>query len=219
MIDQQLTEIFSRYPQVLFGFTSIDYSTFFPEYCSALVFAVPYGGQLTLRNYTEAGFEQGIVEARAVLEEIVAQLEQALTESGINYFIPPVAQSSETELVAPFSFKYAAVNAGLGWIGKNDVVITEKYGPRVRLSAILIDAEFPYGERVEQSRCPEECRLCVDICPHGALTGRQWDIHSQRRELIDYQLCNQKRSLFIKSHGRKNACGLCLAVCPFGQGK
>ena len=101
----QLTEIFSRYPQVLFGFTSIDYSTFFPEYCSALVFAVPYGGQLTLRNYTEAGFEQGIVEARAVLEEIVAQLEQALTESGVKYYVPPVAQSSETELVAPFSFK------------------------------------------------------------------------------------------------------------------
>ena len=219
MIDQQLTAIFARYPQVLYGFTSIDYSPFFPEYRSALVFAVPYGGQLTLRNYTEAGFEQGIAGARAVLEEIVAQIERLLTDSGVKYYVPPVAQSSETELVAPFSFKFAAVNAGLGWIGKNDVVITEKFGPRVRLSAILIDAEFPYGERVEQSRCPEGCRLCVDICPHGALTGVQWDIHVKRRELIDYQLCNRKRSLFIKSHGRKNACGLCLAVCPFGQGK
>ena len=35
-------------------------------------------------------------------------------------------------------------------------------------------------------------------------------------EIIDYHLCNQKRSTYIKSHGRKNACGLCMVVCPFG---
>lgn len=219
MMQQQLTAILARYPQVLYGFTSISYSPFFPKYRSALVLAVPYGGQLTLQNYTEAGFEQGIVQARTVLEEIVGQIERVLTENSVRYFVPPVAQSSETELVAPFSFKFAAVNAGLGWIGKNDVVITERYGPRVRLSAILIDGLFPYGERVEESRCPENCRRCVDICPHRALTGKQWNIHARRRELIDYQLCNQKRSLFIKTHGRKSACGLCLAVCPFGQTK
>lgn len=216
---RQIEAIFARYPQVLFGFTSIRYSPFFSQYRSALVFAVPYGGQLTLRNYTEAGFEKGIAEARAVLKEIVPKIQQVLTENSVRYFVPPVAQTSETELAAPFSFKFAAVNAGLGWIGKNDVVITERYGPRVRLSAILIDEDFPYGERVEESRCPDSCCLCVDICPHGALTGAQWNIHTQRRELIDYQLCNQKRSLFIKTHGRKNACGLCLAICPFGQEK
>lgn len=33
------------------------------------------------------------------------------------YYIPPVAQSNEETLIAPFLFKFTSVNAGLGWIG------------------------------------------------------------------------------------------------------
>lgn len=67
-------------------------------------------------------------------------------------------------LAAPFSFKYAAFNAGLGWIGKNDVAITEKYGPRVRLSAVLIDKQFTYGQRIVKSNCLDLCKKCIEIC-------------------------------------------------------
>ncbi len=119
-------------------------------------------------------------------------------------------------MIAPLSFKFAAVNAGLGWIGKNDVVITKKYGPRVRLSAILIDSQFTYGQRIIKSNCPNSCRKCVEICPYNALHDVKWDIDILRNDIIDYQLCNQKRSLYIEKHGRKNACGLCMATCPIG---
>ncbi len=216
MLNRKIDALFAEYPQVLYGFTSIEYSPFYPAYRSALVFAVPYGGQLTLSDYTEAGFEQGIADARKLLEEIVGKLEAILKETGARYLVPPVAQSSEETLLAPFSFKFAAVQAGLGWIGKNDVVITERYGPRVRLSAVLIDETFPYGATIEESRCPDGCRKCVDACPFGALTGARWNIRSLRSDLIDYRLCNQKRSLFIPKLGRKSACGLCLAACPIG---
>ncbi|MBD5458872.1 MAG: epoxyqueuosine reductase, partial [Lachnospiraceae bacterium] len=67
-----------------------------------------------------------------------------------------------------------------------------------------------------ESRCPEECTKCVDICPHKALKGRTWDIGKLRSDLIDYHLCNRKRSDYIEKHGRKNACGLCMVVCPKG---
>ena len=149
---------------------------------------------------------------------ILNDIEFALVEEGISYYIPPVAQQNEEELLALFSFKYAAVNAGLGWIGKNDVLITEEYGPRVRLSAVLIDYPFEYGNKMTESRCGS-CTKCVDICPHKALTGANWNINTLRNELIDYHLCNQKRSAYIESHGRKNACGLCMAVCPYGMKK
>ena len=119
-------------------------------------------------------------------------------------------------MIAPFSFKFAAVNAGLGWIGKNDVVITKKYGPRVRLSAILIDEQFVYGEKILKSNCPENCKKCIDVCPYKALYDVQWNINSLRSDIINYRLCNEKRSLYIKAHGRKSACGLCMAACPFG---
>ncbi len=217
MVERSIRSLFSEYPEVLYGFTDIAYSPYAGEYKSALVFAVPYGEQLTIQTYTEERFERGIQAAKKKLEEILAQLEAILQKNEVSYYIPPVAQRNEVDLEAPFSFKFAAVNAGLGWIGKNDVVITKEYGPGVRLSAVLIDAQFPYGQKIVKSNCPENCQKCVDICPHKALHNVRWNIDSLRSEIIDYPLCNEKRSLFLAKHGRKNACGLCLAVCPFGK--
>ncbi len=216
MLILKLQQLFASAPEILYGFTDISYSAFSEEYRSALVFAVPYEEQLTLERYTEERFENSIRGARKKLEEIVREIERILKEENVKYYIPPVAQENEEELKAVFSFKFAAVNAGLGWIGKNDVLITEKYGPRVRLSAVLLDAESENGVKIVESRCPADCTKCIDICPHKALTGNIWNINVRRSDLIDYHLCNRKRSEYIKTHGRKNACGLCMVVCPAG---
>lgn len=215
MIVSKIQQIFSEVPDVIYGYTDISYSSFSEEYKRALVFAVPYEEQLTLGNYTEERFEESILNARSKLEMILKDIENILEEDNVKYYIPPVAQQNEEDLLAVFSFKYAAVNAGLGWIGKNDVLITEKYGPRVRLSVVLIDYPFETGTKITESRC-SSCNKCVDICPHKALKGKNWNIKVLRNDLIDYHLCNQKRSTYIESHGRKNACGLCMVVCPFG---
>lgn len=216
MIEEKIERVFDEVPEVLYGYTKISYSSFSQEYMSALVFAVPYEEQLNLNSYTEERFDKSITDARIILESVLKNLEAVLNEDGIKYYIPPVAQQNEEDLSAEFSFKYAAVNAGLGWIGKNDVLITPKYGPRVRLSAVLIDYPFNYGIKITESRCGS-CNRCVDICPHKALNGLNWDINALRNDIIDYHLCNQKRSAFIEKHGRKNACGLCMVVCPFGM--
>ncbi len=216
MIEKDIRNIFLGFPEIIYGFTDIAYSEYAGSYKSVLVFAVPYGEQLTTANYSEKRFEKGIQDAREIVETILTQLKKTLEAHEVEYYIPPVAQNNETDLKAPFSFKFAAVNAGLGWIGKNDVVITEKYGPRIRLSAVLINEQFVYGEKTVKSNCPENCRKCVEACPYGALHGVQWDINSLRNDIIDYRLCNEKRSLYSKTRGRKNACGLCMVACPFG---
>lgn len=216
MIEKNIRDIFLKYPEVIYGFTNIAYSEYSNTYKSALVFAVPYGEQLTIETYSEEKFEKGIQAAKKILGKILAQLQKMLDEYNVKYYIPPTAQNNEVDLTAPFSFKFAAVNAGLGWIGKNDVVITKQYGPRVRLSVILINEIFTYGSKTLKSSCPENCKKCVDVCPHKALHNVQWNLNSLRSDLIDYRLCNEKRSLYLKTHGRKNACGLCMAACPFG---
>ncbi len=125
MIEKNIRNIFLEYPEVIYGFTNIAYSEYASRYKSALVFAVPYGEQLTIETYSEEKFEKGIQDAKKVLEEILRLLQEILDEYKVKYYIPPVAQNNEIDLTAPFSFKFAAVNAGLGWIGKNDVVITK----------------------------------------------------------------------------------------------
>ena len=217
MLEKEIRKVFSEHPDIIYGFTDISYCSYKESYHSALVFAVPYGKQLTPDDYTEEGFEQGIQTAKGRLETVVAEIEQILQKHQTKYWIPPVAQENETELRALFSFKTAAARAGIGWFGKNDVIITERYGPRVRLSAILIDEIFAYGQPITAGRCPEDCTKCIDICPCKALKNQQWSIEKDRSEIIDYQKCNRMRSAFIKKLGRKNACGLCLAACPFGR--
>ena len=216
MPENEIRNLFMNYRDVLYGFADISYSPFAKDYRSALVFAVPYGKQLTPGSYTEQDFEDGIQAAKGRLEGILAQLEQILKQHGTAYYVPPVAQKNETELLAPFSFKYAATRAGIGWIGKNDVVITERYGPRVRLSAILLDAALRTGDPGTASRGPADCTRCVEACPCGALKGTTWDPAKERVELIDYHRCNRMRSAWIPRLGRKSACGLCFAACPFG---
>ncbi len=151
--------------------------------------------------------------------EITTEVTAFLENQRIAYFIPPVAQTDENVLLAPFSFKYAAVNAGMGWIGKNGVLVTREYGPRVRLGSVLVKHPLPEGKPIHKSLCAENCFRCAEACPYNALKGTQWNIHKQREEIIDYQLCNLKRSQFVKKHGRKNACGLCMAACPVGTQK
>ena len=60
-------------------------------------------------------------------------LKQLFDKCYISNYIPPVAQTDELSLIAPFSFKYAAVQAGLGWIGKSGVLVTREFDPRARL--------------------------------------------------------------------------------------
>lgn len=218
MVAKRIQQMFAKVPEVKYGYADISYSSFSKEYKAALVFAVPHGEQLSIENYAEEKFEKCTMNARKKIEVILHDIEGLLKEERIKYNIPPVGQQNEKDLLAVFSFKYAAVNAGLGWIGKNDVLITAKYGPRVSISAVLVDYPFETGIKITESRCGS-CNRCVDICPHKALKGMDWDINAQRNDIIDYHLCNQKRSAYIEKHGRKNACGLCMVVCPFGMEK
>ncbi|MHC1683816.1 MAG: epoxyqueuosine reductase [Clostridiaceae bacterium] len=209
-------KIFNKNADILFGISNIDFSHYKSDYKCALVFAVPHSKPLDLKNYKEETLENLIYESRSRINSLLEEISALLIKYQIQYHIPAVVQSSEETLIAPFSFKFAAVNAGLGWIGKNDVVITERYGPRVRLLAILINCDLPLGTPLTRSECPTECNICVNACPYKSLTGDQWDINSNREDLINYKLCNEKRSLYIKTHQRKHSCGLCLVSCPIG---
>ncbi len=213
---RMIMQVFENNPSALFGITNLEYSDYKANYKCALVVAIPYARRPSLEDYNEEEFEGLIREARKRSIGIINEIAVFLKQNGIRYYIPAPSQTSEEELVALFSFKYAAVNAGLGWIGKNDVLVTEQYGPEVSLNAILIDYDLPYVELTKECKCPPGCDLCINACPYHALQGNIWTVDSKRSDLIDYQLCNQKRSLYKKRHGRKHSCGLCMAACPVG---
>ncbi|RJP68720.1 MAG: epoxyqueuosine reductase [Candidatus Abyssobacteria bacterium SURF_17] len=70
------------------------------------------------------------------------------------------------------SLKHAAVRAGLGAMGRNTLLVNEKFGNRLRFGGILTSAPLPAGKPLEKSYCPDDCRTCADVCPVQALDGR-----------------------------------------------
>ena len=63
--------------------------------------------------------------------------------------------------------KDSAVMAGLGCIGKNNILVTPEYGPRVRLRALTVDVDlFPTGPR-QFNPCADCAELCRKACPQN----------------------------------------------------
>jgi epoxyqueuosine reductase len=116
------------------------------------------------------------------------------------------------------SHKLTAHLAGLGWIGKNTLLITPERGPRVRLMTVLTAAPLPVTQpKVELTYdgCGA-CRACVDACPVQALTGLPFAVEVPRDERLDFRKCVAYRLEQEKRVGARH-CGLCLSVCPFGD--
>ena len=118
--------------------------------------------------------------------------------------------------VSPISHKTVATRAGLGWIGKNCLLVTPQYGSAVRLSSLLTNAPLQCGERIDRSRCGS-CSLCVQKCPAQALRGTIWNPKVSREEIVDIQKCRKKQvEIMLEKTGiETDLCGKCFAVCRY----
>ena len=117
------------------------------------------------------------------------------------------------------SHKMVATRAGLGWIGKTDLLITKKFGPRLRLTSILLrDPVIPESRPLDISRCGS-CNICVEICPAKAANGKTWDTTMEREEFYDAWKCRNQCAEFGRARLSIDArvCGICVAACPIGQ--
>lgn len=114
--------------------------------------------------------------------------------------------------------KTAAVRAGLGWIGRNCLLVTPQYGPAVRISTLLTDAPLDCAHPLPEQRCGE-CRACVSACPAQALSGKTWTPAKDREELVNAEKCIKKQFELMKSRTGLafDLCGKCFAACPYTQ--
>lgn len=130
-------------------------------------------------------------------------------------YIPATTNVSADRLVTPLPHKTVATRAGLGWIGKCALLVTEQYGSALRLASVLTEMALPSGEPVGSSRCGS-CDSCVSACPVLAPSGREWNPSLKREEFFDAGLCYEKTS----ENARRpeigaTICGICIAACPW----
>ncbi|MBW2358878.1 MAG: epoxyqueuosine reductase, partial [Deltaproteobacteria bacterium] len=157
--------------------------------------------------------------ANLTLDQIAFRTAMALQDDG-HYSLPiPASQVLDQEnWYAAISHKAVARMAGLGWQGKNLLLITPKYGSRVRLATVLTNAPLNVDGPVK-NRCGD-CTACQDACPAQAIKGINTETHyKSRNEAMYFSRCRDKvvgEFAKIPEVGVP-ICGICIKVCPFGR--
>lgn len=113
--------------------------------------------------------------------------------------------------------KSFATRAGIGWIGKCALLVTEQYGSAVRISSIITNAPLKVSKPINHAKCCS-CMTCVNACPAGAATGEEWDITKDRDNFFNPLLCREKASWQTAKIGiDETLCGKCIQICPYTQ--
>jgi len=151
----------------------------------------------------------------SLLDEIALKTTNLLQSMGYKAFPIPVSQTiNRNELKGIIPHKTAATRAGLGWIGKNALLVTPEFGPRVRLVTVLTNYPFKLNSPYNETQCGD-CNKCVEICPLKAIKGNNWQVGLKRSELIDVFLCSKLIEENKKTF-KSPICGQCMAICPVG---
>ena len=143
-----------------------------PEARSVVVFAIPM-----LRGSIESpSLFSAMISTHATYKEeelLGLRLGRLLEERGYRaaMVVPasPIEMSRETKgLLGDISLRHAAVGAGLGTIGKSRLLLTRRWGPRVRIGAVVTNASLETDRPIAERFC-DDCDLCVQSCPAQAL--------------------------------------------------
>ncbi|MEM2906343.1 MAG: hypothetical protein QW057_09215 [Candidatus Bathyarchaeia archaeon] len=121
------------------------------------------------------------------LDELAYRVARFLEARGYDvYPIPAQNPKDPLVMVGELSHKHAAVAAGLGQIGWNNLFLSPQFGPRQILSSVITNAPLEPDPLYEGKVCrPEECGYaCLGVCPTGALSKEKdgFEIEGRRYE-------------------------------------
>lgn len=129
----------------------------------------------------------------------------------------PDAQTQSMVDTGALSDRAVAERAGIGWSGKNTMIITDEFGSWVYLGEMITDLYLPPDEPIEEG-CGD-CNLCIEACPTGALVGP-----GQLNAKSCIAFLTQTKEM-IPEHYRKwmgnrlYGCDTCQVVCPKNRRK
>lgn len=104
----------------------------------------------------------------------------------------------------------AAIEAGLGTLGKHGSLINETYGSSFRLSAVTTDMPL-VADRPKDIGAEDfclNCQVCTNACPPEAISNDKQMVRGVEKYYVDFDKC-------IPYFGETLGCGICIAVCPW----
>jgi epoxyqueuosine reductase len=106
----------------------------------------------------------------------------------------------------------AAIEAGLGELGKHGSMIHRNFGSNFRLACVLTNAPLQADGREAFGAADfcVNCRVCSDACPPDAIGHEKTLVRGNRRWYVDFDKC-------LPYFNEAESCAICLAVCPFSR--
>jgi len=144
-----------------------------------------------------------------LLDQIALKTAVYLNNNGYLALPVPASQVLDWQKhTAHLSHRRIASLAGLGWIGRNNLLVNPEFGSRLRLVTILTDMPLETGIPIKEN-C-QDCRRCVEACPAKAIKDVSAD--------FDRAACLAKLKEFQKKHiVEQYICGVCVRACA-GKG-
>lgn len=105
---------------------------------------------------------------------------------------------------AILSMRHAGQLAGLGLLGKNTLLINEKFGNMIQIGALLIELELEGDPIAKYEVCSENCTLCIESCPVKALNGKT----------VNQHLCRPISNFKTEKGYVLKKCNICRRICP-----
>jgi epoxyqueuosine reductase len=112
----------------------------------------------------------------------------------------------------PHNDRLAALASGLGFFGKNQLIINKDYGSFFFLGMVFLNIDDLKEIYLENSDSCGDCRICIDACPTNALSENGYDY----KNCISY--FNQEKKVLNDSEIKANyclfGCDICQLICP-----
>ena len=140
------------------------------------------------------------------LDQLATRIASEIEKAG--YLALPIPASQIVDWQnqkAHLSHKRIAEVAGLGWIGRNNLLVTPEYGAQIRLVTILTDMPLSAVSGQRSAEC-DDCFECIKVCPAQAIKERKQD--------FDHIKCFEKLKEFQKKgYSSQYICGVCVKAC------
>jgi epoxyqueuosine reductase len=118
---------------------------------------------------------------------------------------------------APVMERDWAKHSGVGWVGKNTLIIHPKAGSYFFLAELIVDLEFEYDGPI--SDYCGSCRKCIDACPTDAISDEGYLLDA--RKCISYLTIELREAIPEEFKGKMEdwafGCDICQDVCPWNR--
>ena len=197
-----------------------DLKNLYPEFQSALVFLFSYQEAkkwlLDNNRHEVAAYSLGFdgQDYHSVLKERLNTIFQGLKQANpeLKHFIALDAQ--------PGLERDLALRAGLGWFGKNSMLINQKEGSYFIIGSLLLNQKLNFEtSTIDIDHCGQ-CTACIDACPTLAIDGEaRTIIASQCISTYTIEIFKDAEAPkgFEKSRGEFFGCDICQDVCPWNR--